>query len=173
MASTNEQLIGAARSNNEELATSLLEGKSPTVISATINTIRDPVGNTLLHIAASSGALDVLYFLLDQEGVEIDPINRLQGDTPLHCAVRYGSTDKEAAQAVIELLIECGADPLIRNNDKKLAIDYTEDPDLVQVLRGAQYAAEMAHEKPMASQMADMGVEEEEPDEGESDNEIE
>lgn len=58
---------------------------------------------------------DVLDTLLDQEGLEVDPVDRLEGDTPLHKAVRYVN-DREAdewekAAPLVELLVEAGADP--------------------------------------------------------------
>lgn len=148
-ASVSEQLVGAARSNNESLVESILKGKKPEEIAQLINTLRDPVGNSLLHLAAHHGSLETLYFLLDQEGVEIDPRNRLMSNTPLHQAVEFASGPGNAAvgQQVVELLIECGAQPNLRNSTGKKPIDIAISAgltDIVTSLRGAQYAAEMA-----------------------------
>ncbi len=51
--------------------------------------------------------------LLDQEGVEVDPVERLEGDTPLHRAVRWcnGLEGKGGGREVVELLLDAGADP--------------------------------------------------------------
>ena len=53
--------------------------------------------------------------LLDQEGLEVDPIDRLDADTPLHKAVRFineqSKADWENAMSVVELLLDAGADP--------------------------------------------------------------
>ena len=53
--------------------------------------------------------------LLDQEGLEVDPLDRLEGDTPLHKAVRFVNGlpkgDWEEAKAMVELLLDAGADP--------------------------------------------------------------
>ncbi len=53
--------------------------------------------------------------LLDQEGLEVDPVDRLEGDTPLHKAVRFINDlpkgDWEAAKAMADLLLDAGADP--------------------------------------------------------------
>jgi uncharacterized protein len=78
-----------------------------------INTSRDPLGNTALHIATLRGSLDCLDVLLDQEGVEVDPRNRMEGDTPLHSAARLSSEggSEDEARAIIEMLLEAGADP--------------------------------------------------------------
>jgi ankyrin repeat protein len=62
--------------------------------------------------------------LLDQEGFECDPINRLEHDTPLHSAVRYINSQTtsppnpkvaEFAHDLISMMIEAGSDPRIRN----------------------------------------------------------
>ena len=58
---------------------------------------------------------EVLDLLLDQEGLEVDPIDRLEADTPLHKAVRFvnglSRTDWEAGSSLVELLLDAGADP--------------------------------------------------------------
>lgn len=47
--------------------------------------------------------------------MEVDPIDVLEGDTPLHKAVRFvnglGREDWEAGEALVELLLDAGADP--------------------------------------------------------------
>ena len=58
---------------------------------------------------------EILDTLLDQEGLEVDPINRLEQDTPLHKAVRFiNELDREqweSASSIAELLLDAGADP--------------------------------------------------------------
>lgn len=53
--------------------------------------------------------------LLDQEGFECDPINKREGDTPLHSAVRWANEvseeHKEFASSLIEMMLEAGSDP--------------------------------------------------------------
>lgn len=53
--------------------------------------------------------------ILDQEGVEVDPVDRMERDTPLHKAVRWvNGLEKggwEAGGQVVELLLDAGADP--------------------------------------------------------------
>ena len=53
--------------------------------------------------------------LLDQEGLEVDPVDRLERDTPLHKGVRYvnglGKEEWESGGSVVELLLDAGADP--------------------------------------------------------------
>ena len=50
--------------------------------------------------------------LLDQEGLEVDPVDRMEKETPLHKAVKYANTtDAEGGEMIVELLLEAGADP--------------------------------------------------------------
>lgn len=58
---------------------------------------------------------EVVDTLLDQEGLEVDPLDRLEGDTPLHKAVRFvnglAKGEWEDGKAMVELLLDAGADP--------------------------------------------------------------
>lgn len=63
---------------------------------------------SLVLIACTVEALD---HLLDQEGLEVDPINRMERETPLHKAVQYANKEKEHGLQVVEMLIDAGADP--------------------------------------------------------------
>lgn len=63
-----------------------------------------------LHLAD-----EVLDTLLDQEGLEVDPIDRMELDTPLHKAVRFinglAKEEWESGTSIAELLLDAGADP--------------------------------------------------------------
>jgi hypothetical protein len=53
------------------------------------------------------GTLDeCLDILLDVEGVEVDPINRMEGNTPLHFAVMYAEEEPEHAIAIGMICVE-------------------------------------------------------------------
>jgi len=58
---------------------------------------------------------EVLDMLLDQEGLEVDPIDRMESDTPLHKAVRFinglSQEEWESAASIVDLLLDAGADP--------------------------------------------------------------
>ncbi|KAL9123490.1 MAG: hypothetical protein Q9217_007074, partial [Psora testacea] len=115
-ASPRELLLEASRRNNISLLTDLLATlHTPEQIASLLNTATDGVGAYALHLAAYNGSYDVLDTLLDQEGVEVDPLDRLEGDTPLHKAVRYinglGKNEWDGASALVELLLDAGADP--------------------------------------------------------------
>jgi len=58
--------------------------------------------------------------LLDQEGLEVDPPNRMEGDTPLHKAVYFAKGEKARGLAMVELLTDAGADP--RSFPSQLAV---------------------------------------------------
>lgn len=54
--------------------------------------------------------------ILDQEGVEVDPVEAREGDTPLHKSVRWvnglsSGEGWEEGKGVVELLLDAGADP--------------------------------------------------------------
>ncbi len=58
---------------------------------------------------------EIIDMLLDQEGFECDPINRREGDTPLHTAVRWvneqSTEDQEYGYNLIDMMLEAGSDP--------------------------------------------------------------
>jgi ankyrin repeat protein len=74
--------------------------------------------------------------LLDQDGFECDPISRVEGDTPLHSAVRYVNTLTESspltpeiseyAKDFIGMMLEAGSDPRIRNKANLTAYQLTD-----------------------------------------------
>lgn len=111
-----------------------------------LNSARDGVGNYCLHLAAANGSYEVLDLLLDQEGLEVDPVDRMEGDTPLHKAVRFvNGLDKgqwEAGAAVVELLLDAGADARVRNKAKLKPAELVDprNGDLRTTLSTAEYA---------------------------------
>ncbi|EON63376.1 hypothetical protein W97_02603 [Coniosporium apollinis CBS 100218] len=151
-ASPQELILEACRRNNTDLLSEVLTAlskasKNPTAhIASTLNTARDGIGNGVLHLAASTGSYDVLDILLDQEGLEIDELDRLERDTPLHKAVRFvnGLSQEEWAEghAVVEILLDAGCDPRIRNK-AKLKPGELVDPrnqELRAILQRAEFA---------------------------------
>src|SRR4051794_12029270 len=42
---------------------------------------------------------EVIDYLLDQPNFECDPVNRLEGDTPLHTVIRWINSEPEAQRA--------------------------------------------------------------------------
>ncbi|MCJ1458202.1 hypothetical protein MMC28_008573 [Mycoblastus sanguinarius] len=165
-ATPRELLLESSRRNNTSLLTDLLSSlSSPEKIAHLLNTATDGVGNYCLHVAASygsyvqdgverewawanrwCGADEVLDTLLDQEGLEVDPVDRLEKDTPLHKAVRFinglAKKEWEAGSSIVELLLDAGADPRIRNKAKLKPFELVDprNTELRTVLQKAEFA---------------------------------
>ncbi|KAJ4416289.1 hypothetical protein N0V82_006819 [Gnomoniopsis sp. IMI 355080] len=118
-ASVGEILIEACRRDNVDLMKESLEGKSEAEISDLLNKTVTVMGNHLYHEAASRGNYDIIDFLLDQENFECDPISRVEGDTPLHTAIRWINNEPEAQRefgnALIDMMLEAGSNPRAKN----------------------------------------------------------
>ena len=133
-ATPRELLIEACRRNNTTLLTDLLASPPLSSNSATIakflNTTTDALGASALHLAAQHGSYEVLDTILDQEGVEIDGQEKRDGDTALHKAVRYanasGGVSGGRGREVVEILLDAGCDPRIRNKGKLRPVDLVE-----------------------------------------------
>lgn len=147
-ASYGEQLLEASRRNNVDLLNDILESvkNDPVKIAEIVNSSKDPFGNTALHLCCKSGSWEVLDILLDQSDIEIDPQNKIDGDTPLHFTVRYAQDEPEHGTFIARNLIEVGADPRLRNkhNQKPIDLIHSEDLDeLTDLLQGAELAIDM------------------------------
>lgn len=118
-ASAKELLIEACRRNNVELMQETLEGKSEAEQADLLNKTTTVMGNHLYHEAAARGNYEIIDFLLDQENFECDPTNRLEGDTPLHSAVRWINSEPEAQRefgnALVDMMLEAGSNPRAKN----------------------------------------------------------
>lgn len=146
-ASPREILLESCRRNNTSLLTDLLNTlASKDKIALLLNEATDGVGCFCLHVAAGYGSYEVLDTLLDQEGLEVDPVDRLEKDIPLHKAVRFvNGLDKnewEAGAAVVELLLDAGADPRIRNKAKLKPLELVDprNTELRSTLQKAEFA---------------------------------
>lgn len=72
----------------------------------------DSLGNTALHYACESMAVNVLGALLEEE-VDMDLQNRLDGDTPLHITCRLDN--EEVRNWILQELLDAGASTTIKN----------------------------------------------------------
>ena len=89
-------------------------------------------GWTPLHYAATNGHLSVLKLLLENYAY-IDA-GSPNGTTPLMMAAHYGSA------AAVSLLIEAGADPLLKNDQGLSALDFARSAqrlDSTEIITGA------------------------------------
>ncbi|UNI24052.1 hypothetical protein JDV02_009831 [Purpureocillium takamizusanense] len=149
-ASIKEQLIAACRGNNTDLLTELLDGKPDDEITSLLNSTTTVMGNYLYHEAASRGNYEIIDLLLDQPAFECDPVNRLEGDTPLHSAIRWLNAEPPAQRpfglALVSMMLEAGSSPRARNR-ARLTPAQLVDPANVQL-------KELIHQHEYASQNA-------------------
>lgn len=92
---------------------------------------------------------EILDILLDQEGLEIELTDRIEGDLPLHKAVRYANSLSPAERAqgtpIVEILLDAGCDPRIRNKAKLKPVELVDprNTELREVLRKGEVAMMM------------------------------
>ncbi|KDQ31535.1 hypothetical protein PLEOSDRAFT_49912 [Pleurotus ostreatus PC15] len=139
-ASNNERLIAAARSDNEDLLVEIFENGDFDI------NYQDGLGNTALHYAfvASYGSTAVLEHILSHDDCDVDPINRLEGATPLHLAVKL--EDHDLRNEVVESLLDAGADVTIKDKNGETVSDLLSptseaDADVRALIRKSQVSA--------------------------------
>lgn len=85
--------------------------------------------------------------LLDQPGFECDPINRADGDTPLHCAIRWINSEptaqREFGNALVEMMLEAGSSARVRNKGGLTPLQLVDpgNEELREVIRRHEYAS--------------------------------
>jgi len=155
-ASPKELVLEASRRNNIDLLHEVLEQfnkshgkKAHEAVAQVLNSARDGIGMGVLHLAAVNGNYEVLDLLLDQEGLEIDELDRMEKDTPLHKAVRYTNTLDQSSwdvgQQIVDILIDAGCDPRIRNGAKLRPFDLVDprNKELRTLLQQAEYSMQV------------------------------
>lgn len=144
-ASPSEQLLEAARRNNSDLLHELLSKyhDKPQEAIDLINTAKDPSGNGALHLAAKYGNYEVMDHLLDIEGVDVNIKATMNGNTPLHYATAFSFEDPEYSLFLVNELINCGADPSIKNKENLKPIDLigNSNEQIKMALESAEYAS--------------------------------
>ncbi|PHH65225.1 hypothetical protein CDD81_3084 [Ophiocordyceps australis] len=146
-ASVKERLIEACRSNNTDLLTEILEGRPDDDISALLNDTKTVLGNHLYHEAASRGNYEIIDLLLDQPDFECDPINRAEGDTPLHSVIRWLNAEPPAQRsfgsALVSMMLEAGSSTRIRNRGGLTPLNLVDpaNQQLRNLLRQHEYTA--------------------------------
>ncbi|KAK1829504.1 hypothetical protein QBC39DRAFT_311123 [Podospora conica] len=142
-----EQLIEACRRNNPDLLTSILSPLSDDAAASLLNTTTTVLGNHLYHEAALRGNYEVIDLLLDQPGFECDPVNRTDGDTPLHSAVRWINSEpagqRAFGNALVEMMLEAGSSPRVRNKGGLTPLQLVDpgNEGLREVMRRHEYAS--------------------------------
>lgn len=121
------------------------------------------MGNHLYHEAASRGNYEVVDALLDMPGFECDPVNRLEGDTPLHSAVRWVNSEPEAQRefgaALVEMMLEAGSNPRLKNKGGLTPLQLVDprNESLKEVIRRHEYASLNAGDFVDASEVSVQG----------------
>lgn len=115
--------------------------------------------------------------LLDQPSFECDPLTRLDGDTPLHSAIRWLNSEPVAqrpfGKALIEMMLEAGSNPRVKNKGGLTAYNLVDpsNTELRDVIRQHEYASQNAGDfvdvGDIASKAQKGRVEEEEESDGE------
>lgn len=85
---------------------------------------------TPLHYACKNGLLETVEILVKNDNININAIDDT-GSTPLYYAV-----DRQDV-AIIRLLIDNGADPLVRNSEGKSLFSHSKSKEINSILRDA------------------------------------
>lgn len=99
---------------------------------------------------ADGEADEVIDLLLDQPAFECDPVNRLEGDTPLHTAIRWLNAEPPAqrafGRALVEMMLEAGSSPRRRNKGGLTPVQLVDpaNRDLRDLIRQHEYASQNA-----------------------------
>ncbi|KAI3326941.1 ankyrin repeat domain-containing protein [Xylariaceae sp. AK1471] len=183
-ASAKEQLVEACRRNNVDLLTEIIENcKSYKEISDLLNNTTTVMGNHVYHEAALQGNYEIIDMLLDQPDFECDPINRAEGDTPLHSVVRWINSEppaqREFGNALVEMMLEAGSSTRVKNKAKLTPYQLVDprNTGLRELIQKHEYAAlnagdfvgagEVQQSKGKASALVDVPVEAESDDDAE------
>lgn len=146
-ASTTELLVEAVRRNNLDLLTSLLSPLSEEAAAKLLNETTTVMGNHLYHEAAAQGNYEIIDHLLDQPGFECDPVNRLEGDTPLHTAIRWINSEppaqREFGNALVDMMLEAGSNPRTKNKGGLTPLQLVDprNEELKELIRKHEYAS--------------------------------
>lgn len=88
---------------------------------------RDDRGNSILHVAATHGRLEVVQMLLEEYGLAVNPRDS-KGWTPIAVAAFHGH------KKLCQFLMSKKADPQIANAYRKDAFDVAKDDEIKEVL---------------------------------------
>ncbi|KAJ1660199.1 hypothetical protein IWQ61_000844 [Dispira simplex] len=141
-ASNNELLLAACKQDQDDILNDIFNEPE----SFNVN-CRDGLGNTPLHYAAQLGCLDCIKVLLthpNTKGLNVNPCNWIENDTPLHKAVSY-TDDPTVVFTIVDLLLEAGANPSLRNKLGQKPIELVDptNKELRDHLEKAELAAQV------------------------------
>ncbi|OHE99394.1 ankyrin repeat protein [Colletotrichum orchidophilum] len=147
-ASAKELLIEAMRRDNTDLFNEVIADiKDENELARILNETTTVMGNHLYHEAASRGNYDIIDLLLDQPNFECDPINRQEGDTPLHTAIRWINNEplanREFGNALVDMMLEAGSNPRVKNKGGLTPLQLVDprNPALRDLIQKHEYAS--------------------------------
>ena len=85
--------------------------------------------------------------LLDQSEFECDPLNRAEGDTPLHTVIRWINSEPVAQRpfgnALVAMMLEAGSNARVRNRGRltPLQLVSPDNTGLRELIQQHEYAA--------------------------------
>ncbi|KAI8087198.1 ankyrin repeat-containing domain protein [Thamnidium elegans] len=115
-ATDDDLLLAACRNDQDEMLEDVLKEGDVDINHA------DGLGDTALHYCSRFGSLTCLEMIVDIPNVNVNLRNK-QGNTPLHLAVQY-EEDPEVAVSMVDILLDSGADPRIRNKANSTVADF-------------------------------------------------
>ncbi|CED83522.1 Ankyrin repeat-containing domain [Phaffia rhodozyma] len=135
-ASPNEQLLNAAKTDNEELLLSVLSLTGRFDINH-----QDGLGFTALHYAVQRGSTDCLDHILEEDDCDVDLQTRLEGLTPIHLAMQV--QDQELRIYLVRSLLEAGSSTQIPNKYRQLPVDLLSpsrpsDVEIIEIMKEQQ-----------------------------------
>ncbi|KAG0321517.1 hypothetical protein BGZ99_003869 [Dissophora globulifera] len=115
-ARNNEILIEACKDDNLDMLEQVLSTDNYIDINHT-----DGLGNSALHYAVKYASIGCLEIFLYYDGINVNAINDVEGDTPLHKAAAHA--DPEAALDMVQILVGKGASMKIQNKLNQTPLD--------------------------------------------------
>ena len=109
-------ILSASRQNQHERVRGMIE------VGGVPASHGNALGQTSLHICAMWGSLDCMEVLIEH-GADVNAANMLNGDTPLHIAVSSNKTSGDVKKKLVNVLVEAGADPDLRDYGGKAPAD--------------------------------------------------
>jgi len=88
---------------------------------------QDGLGNTALHYAVMYESVNVLELILLEAECDVDILNRIDRNTPLHLAVK--AEDQDRKEYIFRELIDAGASTRVKNKNGDTVLDLVAEDE--------------------------------------------